>query len=260
MKNTTDTNKERYRIFEVDNTKVQCPVPEERNIKDYKISVVSVGEKGRGRWEEFIPITPSQEPIKYVEIGKTRSGRPRFNKANECTTNENVIVILKLYGGYRGRISYGGKFVGKYKCPQDYYCSKLFDSVTESIEHADKEHPDYEKYTKNNLVEKHKKMLESGNLNEVVFDTYFMHRNELKFYDEKYYFKYTATDEPPLQIFAKGNTAQGAAGQMGISEQRIVLLPKNVVLSWTKHGRTLRCTSCKKVSRKRVRLRRNYNV
>ena len=68
-----------------------------------EVSVITLGEEGRGRKEVFIP---SAFDIKKgmnesLDIGKTKTNRPRVVSTTEDTLG--LYMILKTYGGYTRR-------------------------------------------------------------------------------------------------------------------------------------------------------------
>lgn len=126
-----------FKVFTVFNSGVECGV-HPHLIKDVeigtgataiKLTVVAVGEKGRGRWEARIPIiglrtttknvwgeeTEVWDSPRLVKLLNTRKGHPKFEAIYSTSTNEvettAIIVIMAVDGGYRGSVKYHGEEV-----------------------------------------------------------------------------------------------------------------------------------------------------
>jgi len=104
------------KIFTVGNSSAELGVlVEEQQLKgaDVTITVISVGEQGRGRIKAYIPVanaTP-EEKVTNVTLGKTRTGNPKFiaiSPDNDTDTTDKCIVVMKHTAGYRG----GAKVTG----------------------------------------------------------------------------------------------------------------------------------------------------
>ena len=77
---------------------------ETRKMSFGELSVISLGEKGRGRKEIILP---SMVDIKFgmnegVTIGLTKNGRPRINKVDSHKDN-SLYLLIDTYGGYTRR-------------------------------------------------------------------------------------------------------------------------------------------------------------
>jgi hypothetical protein len=98
------------------------------------INAITVGEKGRGRHMEIIPIVLLNEENKKVTnvtLGTTKSGKPKFIEIKSDEDNE-IVVVQKHKQGFRGHLEYWGDYhvkeipeteelVKKYGRPS-YYC------------------------------------------------------------------------------------------------------------------------------------------
>lgn len=211
------TPKKKFKIFTIDDKKVVKTTPREKQIRDYVINVISVGEEGRGRWEENIPIDSSEE-IKVVSLGETKSGRLRFFKEEETSQDEEVIVVFKPRAGYRGLMSLSGRFERKFKC-REYSCNLMCDTREEMIEH---------------LLSKHRYSFDPLKPDVLLYESSFGKDYVFK---NKITSSFLSTLVPELNILAEGKIAQGAAGRMGSNQQLILILPKDVVVGWAIGGR-----------------------
>ena len=76
---------------------------ETRQISDYTIKGISLGERGRGRYELFIPCSESSPEsfsgvIPGIKLGTTKSNRPRLIPGDD---KEGISLVLSAEGGYR---------------------------------------------------------------------------------------------------------------------------------------------------------------
>jgi len=97
-------------------------IPEKKEFSWGEMLVISLGEKGRGRYQEFVPYH-APEDAEYLEISKTKSGKPKIIEGKEpgkawlamlsgegtytrrtlgtvYTTNANVKVVASGYGAW----------------------------------------------------------------------------------------------------------------------------------------------------------------
>lgn len=77
--------------------------PETRKIADYEIKGISLGERGRGRYELFIPCADNIPEklggyLPGLKLGLTKSNRPRIVPGDDP---KMVSLILEAAGGYR---------------------------------------------------------------------------------------------------------------------------------------------------------------
>ena len=84
------------------------PVAEEYTLANgMTISILSLGERGRGRKRLVIPINcPPETVIEAVSIGETKSGRIRFYIEKKPKNASACILMGNFYGGYRGSLEY----------------------------------------------------------------------------------------------------------------------------------------------------------
>ena len=112
------------------------------------INAITVGEKGRGRHMEIIPIVllnDQNEKVTNVTLGTTKSGKPKFIEIKGDEDNE-IIVIQKHRYGFRGSIEYWGDYhvkeipeteelVKKYGRPS--YYSRYHEEDTDIVHNGD---------------------------------------------------------------------------------------------------------------------------
>ena len=226
-----------YRIFEIgtrgDNIKPYI-VPEEYTLSNgTKISVVTVGEKGRGRSLGIIPInaTPEQK-IESVKIGQTKSGKPRFYVADKSTQNDEIIVVFKIKGGFRGHNSYCGD-----RYQDGWQFSRNFD-ITLGLSSAYS--PTFK--TREEALEKAKELLLEKIEEQKSINDYWSSEKELQKLlneelEENIIPLYKYHPFPAIKILAEGNKADGMAGAMATYPQKIAILPKGKVFCLRYFGR-----------------------
>lgn len=104
---------EKMRVFTVVNGKVTAGQRvEDHELKNagLTIKVVKVGEAGRGRKLDVLPVQGNikDDLIMYASVGQTRSGNPKLFVADQANTNDKCIVVFRTNIGFRGSNSHTG--------------------------------------------------------------------------------------------------------------------------------------------------------
>src|SRR5690554_4486106 len=75
-----------------------------------KLNVVEVGEEGRGRRYDFLPVQNIGEAkdIHCAIIGETRSGKPKLVAAQDDGNRDECLVVFRTKIGFRGGNSHTG--------------------------------------------------------------------------------------------------------------------------------------------------------
>lgn len=159
-----------------------------------EILAVTIGEEGRGRKRELLPVdpravveTPQGLVIEAASVGKTQSGKPRLNAA---TSDEDhaCIVVMRTSIGFRGSNTHRGD-----RATLAWSCECGASATERPLENP----------------------LEGGGMTcptcgRVVKKDYTFHPF-------------------PGQVLAHGIIAEGIAGWAGAGDQYIVVMPRGVV-------------------------------
>lgn len=110
------------KLYSVNGSRVEVGAPVETytlKSNDSKIPVLRVGEDGRGRKEEMLPLEllPSSYKawkegkeviISFVELTTTKAGKPKLREVATSETTDKCVVVFNTQIGYRGGNSHTG--------------------------------------------------------------------------------------------------------------------------------------------------------
>lgn len=175
-----------------------------------QIPVVTVGEEGRGRKLDVLPVKllPESQPVwdyqkkvrvENVRVGETHSGRPKLIEIEPDGNNSHAVIVMATQAGFRGNNRHGAQIWWRLRIGdvEGRFKSDIVNNPEiETIMQKAKDHLPY---------------CHSANVREFVED----------------FSEIFVKGDLPGQVIAHGEIAEGAAGRAGGGEQFIAIMPKD---------------------------------
>lgn len=73
---------------------------EKRKMSFGELSIIALGERGRGRYESIIPIQGNIEKTDFVQISQTKTGKPKIVKSTDTRDTSGWLARISTCGTY----------------------------------------------------------------------------------------------------------------------------------------------------------------
>jgi len=200
---------------------------EEKLISDLVLKIVSIGEEGRGRKEDYIIVKSSDnnDIIENISLHSYSTGRLYMEKCQNNDDAKEFLLVLKEEGGFRGSIGYKIlRDTNKYF----WFLRKL--AIIKKIENywsekKSQKYWDHQGYDWASETPEWKQFQKAERLWEKMRDRMIKKTME------------DIENANEIEILVEGNTADGMAGGMSHYPQYIVKVKQDCIIRVKKSGR-----------------------